>query len=293
MSDDRVPVQIRWRTLSELPNIVFIRSRHGHTTVDDGLAALWSTSPLWVERVARIDVHSLSGERPLAVGLREASELCLREEPWVVVLVRGGGPSKALDKMAAVLGSETIRPLIETLAPRLIFSMGHAVDQSRYQWVHDLCLASGSVPMAALSNFCDRLAAEGVFRRAHESLDIVDGLPLVSEMPQVRDRLESRWLRERVLRRWENRLQNACITSDFEFFEIVHRGGKVMGFVHVAGIDYRPMVVSQDQELWLTDSFYSLPDWRDMFVRARLEEWEIEYAFENLYGCQRENPPTG
>ena len=78
--------------------------------------------------------------------------------------------------------------------------------------------------------------------------------------------------------RYKNKIQNAPIINDFEFIELLHRGGMLTGFRRVTETDYRAIAISQDYMLYQSDSFYDLDTWKEIFELANIEDWEIEQA---------------
>ena len=280
---------VNWTNINSLPNLAFIKSRQGHQTIADVLVPLLDSSPLWTEHLTRIDVHALSSPHALKTGLEEALELCQRaDELWIIALVRGGGASKNMENFAQTLLSKEVKPLLESIASRLIFAGGHTRDASRYEWLRPLCLSFGVVPLDAAKNFTQKLSAEGVFRRVHQSanhsVDTENGLPAPKDLYQLNLVRERERFAGRVEQRYKNMLNRAPIIMDREFIELIHRGGVFMGFRQITSTDYRALAFSQDYMLFQSDSFYDLEMWREILELAGLEEWEIDEALNKADG---------
>lgn len=278
---------IDWRTENSLPNVAFIKSRHGHQTIADVLVPLFESSPLWSEHVAQIEVHALSSPKALAEGLAKAIKLCEDAgETWVVALVRGGGDETTMANFAETLESLEVRPLLERLAPRLVFAGGHTRDARRYEWLRPKCLAFGEVPFEAGRQFIERLGSDGVLKRAHDAVggltDGRGGLPTPDDLPRTRRARELERLALRVRQRFANRVHAAMTVMDRDFIEMIHRGGLLMGFLRVTAADYQGLVFNDNYELHKSDSYYPLDMWRDILESAGVEQWENEEAMEKL-----------
>ena len=277
--------ELDWRNLKQLPNVVFIRSRHGHQTIADALIPLLEASPLYADHVAQVFVHALSGPKALASGLCEALNLCERDrEPWCVALVRGGGNESAMDKFVETLEDARVRPLLETLSRRMIFAAGHARDSERVKWLRSLVLSFGTVPNEAATRFVDLLRRQDVLRTVHDAAGILhvpdNGIPIPSELHQARRVRQLGAFRQAASARYEDALKGATRVSEASFFEILFRGGLLMDFLRSGKVDAVPVAFSADHELYVADAAYPLDEWRQIFERMSVEEDEVEEAIE-------------
>jgi len=277
--------ELEWAKLDRLPNVVFIRSRHGHQAIADALMPLLEASPLYVEHVAQIWVHALSSPKTLGEGLSKARDVCLNsDEPWCVALVRGGGAATHMEAFAEVLGDASVRPLLEDLAPRLLFAAGHTRDSERLPWLRASTLIFGGVPLEAGQKFVELLRAKGVLKAAHDAAEVARGdavgLPTPDDLPATRAARERERFRLHTRKRSLRALENAPILSDTEFIEMLMRGGYLIGFWQHSEVDYRAVAFSQDYILYMSDALYDLDSWRDILELAGLEDWEIKDALQ-------------
>jgi hypothetical protein len=85
---------------------------------------------------------------------------------------------------------------------------------------------------------------------------------------------EAEWTRQR----FREKLHKAPIIDDREFFELLLRGGVLVGFNQITTTDYRAIAISQDIIPYQSDSYYDLGMWKETLELAGLEDCEIEDA---------------
>lgn len=276
---------IDWGSVSDLPGVLCIHSRHPHTTVIDFVRALWAASPLWNDRIAKIEVYALSNPVALLQGLRTAREYIESRggEPWLVVLVRGGGSDTDLERFNSALLHADVQAELQALASRLVFAAGHCEDRSRFDWVRSMAFVHAEVPYAAGVALTERLRAAGVFTRVHEDLELEDGIPALEDLSRANSLREHRALQRRLGARLGRTLEHALPLPDLQLIDALARGGVILGAVS-SNRGYRLLIVSADYMPFLTDSSYDKDEWLQILESFGIDDWEIEQALQTFEG---------
>lgn len=78
--------------------------------------------------------------------------------------------------------------------------------------------------------------------------------------------------------RYRRRIDGAPTIDDRKFMEVLYRGGVLIGFRRITGVDFSALAFSQDFVLYQSDSYYDLEMWKQILEMAGIEDWEIEEA---------------